>query len=61
VISALTVIAPQLPYEINLRELPEKEESRFQLGDTGSGASMDHMIPCMAYSFEIDRSGNLTL
>ncbi len=58
VISALTVIAPQLPYEINLRELPEKEESRFQLGEYRIRAlPMDHMIPCMAYSFEIDRSG----
>ena len=58
VISALTVIAPQLPYEINLAELPEQEESRFQLGEYRIRALlMDHMIPCMAYSFEIDRAG----
>ena len=58
VISALTVIAPQLPYEINLTELPEQEESRFQLGEYRIRAlPMDHMIPCMAYSFEIDRAG----
>jgi ribonuclease Z len=58
VISALTVIAPQLPNEIHLAELPEQEESVFQLGEYRIRAlPMDHMIPCMAYSFEIDRAG----
>ncbi len=58
VISALTVIAPQLPYEIMLGELSESEESRSRIGDfLITAAPMDHMVTCMAYSFEIERSG----
>lgn len=58
VMSALTVIAPQLPYDIHLAELPEQEESRRMLGEFMIRAlPMDHMIPCMAYSFEIGRAG----
>lgn len=58
VISALTVIAPQLPYEILLGEMPEKGESDSQIGEfTVRAIPMDHMIPCLAYSFEISRRG----
>lgn len=58
VISALTVIAPQLPYDIRLAELPEQEESLFQLGGFRIRTlPTDHMIPCMAYSFEVGRAG----
>lgn len=58
IISALTVIAPQLPYEVMLGELSEETDHKFRIGDFHvSAAPMDHMIPCMAYSFEIERSG----
>ena len=58
VISALTVIAPQLPYEVLLRELPEHDVSRSRIGEfLVTAAPMDHMIPCVAYSFEIERAG----
>lgn len=58
VLSALTVIAPQLPYNIIAVELPNDRASRKQLGEFHiSAIPMDHMIPCMAYSIEIKRSG----
>ena len=58
VVQALTVIAPELPYEINLLELPKDEESAVQLGDILIGAlPMEHAIPCLAYRFEIKRKG----
>ncbi|MDD3169281.1 MAG: ribonuclease Z [Eubacteriales bacterium] len=58
VMRALTVIAPQLPYEIMLAELPENAESEFRIKEFRIRAlPMDHMIPCMAYSFEVGRNG----
>lgn len=58
VVRALTVIAPQLPFEIMLGELPEGTDQQFRIGDfLITAALMDHMIPCMAYSFEIERAG----
>lgn len=72
VMSALTVIAPQLPFETKLVELPVKNRDRKKNseGDGPISSSihpiaginikalpMDHMIPCLAYCFEISRSG----
>jgi len=58
IVSALTVIAPQLPYDVRLAELDDQGENKSQIGEFNiSSISMDHMIPCMAYSFEIKRSG----
>lgn len=58
ILSALTVIAPQLPYDIQMMELPENVESQSQIGNFYIRAlPMDHMIPCMAYSFEVKRAG----
>lgn len=58
VISALTVIAPQLPYDLMLGELTEGAEHQYRIGEfLISAAPMEHMIPCMAYSFEIERAG----
>jgi len=58
VVGALTVIAPQLPYDVRLAELAEQGESKCQIGEfIISSIPMDHMIPCMAYSFEIKRAG----
>lgn len=60
--SALTVIAPQLPYEIRLMELPEQCESEEQIGGFILKAiPMDHMIPCLAYSFEVKRLGKFDI
>ncbi len=58
IVSALTVIAPQLPYDVKLVELAEQGGSKCQIGEFYiSSIPMDHMIPCMAYSFEIKRTG----
>ena len=58
VISALTVIAPQLPFDIQLVELSEQEESEYQIGEFFIKAiPMDHRIPCLSYSIEIKRAG----
>jgi len=58
VLHALTVIAPQLPYDIMAAELPQDGISREQIGEFQiSALPVDHMIPCMAYSFELKRAG----
>lgn len=59
VVSALTVIAPQLPYEIRLVELPlPRENEGYQIaGLIIKALPMDHMIPCLAYGFEVGRGG----
>lgn len=58
VLKALTVIAPQLPYEIKAVELSQRGIRRLQVGECQiSTVSMDHMIPCLAYSFAIKRNG----
>ncbi len=57
-LSALTVVAPQLPYDIQMVELPENCESLSTIGAfTVRALPMDHMIPCLAYSFEVKRAG----
>jgi len=66
IVSGLRVIAPYLPYEINIIEGP-KEEIHFCLTpegfavteDTGefaiSALELDHTLPCLGYSFCIHR------
>ncbi|HHU17989.1 MAG TPA: ribonuclease Z [Clostridiales bacterium] len=58
VVRALTVIAPQLPYDIKLVELSEQRESYEKIGELSIKAMpMEHRIPCLAYSFELSRAG----
>jgi Metal-dependent hydrolases of the beta-lactamase superfamily III len=58
VISALTVIAPQLPFDIILEELSDQCQNSKGLGDLiVKSIPMDHFIPCLAYNFELRRSG----
>jgi ribonuclease Z len=58
VVRALTVIAPQLPYEVQLAEFPGKTGGCAQLAEFRiKSLPMDHRIPCLAYSFEIARGG----
>jgi len=58
IISSLTVIAPHLPYGINLAELSTKAESSVYIGELNVKVMpMEHRIPCLAYSFELSRSG----
>jgi ribonuclease Z len=58
VINALTVIAPELPFEIMLTELSSETRSQYNLGEfLISVLPVEHRIPCSAYCFEIQRSG----
>ena len=58
VISALTVIAPELPFDIILVEQSEERENQYKVGEFFIGSlPMDHMIPCFAYRIEIKRAG----
>lgn len=62
IVSALTVISPELPYDIRLIELPAQQESVNQIAEvTLKALPMDHIIPCMAYSFEIQRPGEFNV
>jgi ribonuclease Z len=58
VLSALTVIAPELPYEIRIAELSSEKESSIEHGAFLIGSlPMIHAIPCLAYRFEMKRTG----
>lgn len=55
IVTGLMVIAPVLPYDINLFELDETI-SEINVFDMGINALMvEHTIPCVAYSVEIKR------
>ncbi len=58
VVEGLLVIAPQLPYEIRLLELPHDQGAEFLLEDIYvRSIPVEHWMPCLAYSFEIKRQG----
>jgi len=57
VVEALRVIAPELPFEINYRELHEQVE-KFQVGGIEITAfRVNHNIVCYGYTMEIQRVG----
>jgi ribonuclease Z len=62
VVKGLTVVAPVLPYYVDLIELPTTDESYFedkvlQLCDIELRAQpVCHTMPCLAYSLNINRS-----
>ena len=58
VVNALSVIAPQLPFDIQLEELSDQRKSEGRIAEFIINAiPVDHIIPCLAYSFEIKRAG----
>lgn len=62
VIRGLTVIVPQLPYDIYLLEHPEAEPDTGliiqKVGDMVIHSwFVDHAIPCLSYTIEINRPG----
>lgn len=57
VVNALRVIAPELPFEIQFRELSEQEET-IEFGDFRIRAfRVSHNVVCYGYYIEIDRAG----
>lgn len=57
VVSALRVIAPELPFEIRFHELTEAEESIPLEGGRIIAFKVNHNVTCYGYSIEIDRLG----
>lgn len=57
VVSALRVIAPELPFAVECTELAEKEET-WQVGDYRLTAfRLRHNVPCCGYTVRIHRAG----
>ncbi len=57
VVNALRVVAPQLPFEIEYRELTESSEE-LDFGDFCMEAfKVNHNVPCYGYSIVIRRAG----
>lgn len=57
VVEGLTVITPELPYELNLIELKEEGLMDFKYKDYLLNAiTVEHSIDCMAYSIDIIRN-----
>lgn len=58
VVRGLTVIAPELPFEIRLVELPDSEASRNVIGEIIiNSIPVEHGVTCLAYSLEVKRAG----
>ena len=57
VVSALRVIAPELPFEIQCIELTQPEEIFSLYGYEITAYKVNHNITCYGYSLEIDRAG----
>ncbi|SHK49258.1 ribonuclease Z [Tepidibacter formicigenes] len=56
VIKGLTIISPNLPFELRLLEIPSEEEIVERVGDFYVHTiGVDHTIPCIAYTIEIKR------
>lgn len=57
VVSALRIIAPELPYEINFIELSQPEEHLSIKGYEIDAFKVVHTVPCYGYSINIPRMG----
>jgi len=58
VVEGLTVISPELPYELKLIELPDTENSQVCISDIFiKSIPAEHTISCLSYCIEIKRQG----
>ncbi len=57
VVGALRIIAPELPFEINMIELNEPEVDFSMLGYEIKAFKVNHNVVCYGYSLEIKRAG----
>lgn len=57
VVSALRIIAPELPYEINFIELSQPQEHISIRGYEIDAFKVMHTVPCYGYSINIPRMG----
>lgn len=61
VVSALRVIAPELPYEIEYRELEERTQAIDMHGYSLHAFKVNHNVTCYGYSLSIKRAGKFDL
>lgn len=58
VVEGLTVVSPQLPYELRLVELPGSQVSEIFISEIHiKSIPVDHFMPCLSYCIEINRQG----
>lgn len=60
--NGLTVVCPELPYDVDLKELSCSDVNEFKVGDLIiKSMPVDHTLPCLAYTIELPRSGKFDL
>jgi ribonuclease Z len=57
VVGALRIIAPELPFEINMIEIGEAERSFSMLGYVITAFKVNHNVTCYGYTLEVRRAG----
>ncbi len=57
VVSALRVIAPELPFEVQYIEITGPEQVFYLKGYKITAFKVNHNVPCYGYSIEIERQG----
>jgi ribonuclease Z len=57
VVGALRIIAPELPFEINMIEIGEAERSFSMLGYEITAFKVNHNVTCYGYTLEVRRAG----
>lgn len=61
VVSALRVIAPELPFEIRFQEITESEQTFEMDGYRLKAFRVNHNVICYGYTIEIDRAGKFNV
>lgn len=61
VVNSLRIIAPELPFPIEFRELQETEEQISMFGLKLHAFRVNHNVTCYGYSIELDRVGKFDI
>ncbi|ODA39250.1 ribonuclease Z [Desulfosporosinus sp. BG] len=62
VVEGLTVIAPLLPFELDIIELSDMEGANTHIGDLNiKSIPVEHTLPCLSYSLELKRQGRFNV
>ena len=61
VVSALRIIAPELPFELRFLEITQPEETFEMNGYRLKAFRVNHNVTCYGYTLEIDRAGKFDL
>ena len=62
VVEGLRVISPELPYELQLIELPDNKNAETCISNMHiKSMPVDHTIPCLSYCIEIKRQGKFEM